>query len=180
MHVGEQPAAMLSIKRLAGVAPEVDLGEYTLHSPLQGNEAEPSLALKPRWDVTRNPKQGYQWPQKGHKCPPIFFFKKFSNRNAVRFTWRSCISGWIPHPSPDEDHSLGNPPSPRTAVHSPPYRLQWRYAVCAGAELSPGKYKPIKISLNLANVTPVHGPRWHYAECAAAKLSPEKHIGIAS
>ena len=27
------------------------------------NKAEPTLALKPRGDVTRNPKQGYQWPQ---------------------------------------------------------------------------------------------------------------------
>ena len=26
-------------------------------------KAEPTLALKPRGDVTRNPKQGYQWPQ---------------------------------------------------------------------------------------------------------------------
>ena len=30
------------------------------------NKAEPTLALKPRGDITRNPKQGYQWPQKGH------------------------------------------------------------------------------------------------------------------
>ena len=30
------------------------------------NKAEHTLALKPRGDVTRNPKQGYQWPQKGH------------------------------------------------------------------------------------------------------------------
>ena len=28
------------------------------------NKAEPTLALKPRGDVTRNPKQGYQWPKK--------------------------------------------------------------------------------------------------------------------
>ena len=25
---------------------------------------QPTLALKPRGDITRNPKQGYQWPQK--------------------------------------------------------------------------------------------------------------------
>ena len=25
--------------------------------------SQPTLALKPRGDVTRNPKQGYQWPQ---------------------------------------------------------------------------------------------------------------------
>ena len=28
------------------------------------------LALKPRADVTRSPKQGYQWPQKKDVCPP--------------------------------------------------------------------------------------------------------------
>ena len=57
---------MLAAKRLASVAPEVDLGECTLHSPLQkANKAEPTLALNPRGDVTRNPIQGYQWPQKG-------------------------------------------------------------------------------------------------------------------
>ena len=35
MHVGKGPAAMLAIKRSVGVAPEVDLRECTLHSPLQ-------------------------------------------------------------------------------------------------------------------------------------------------
>ena len=29
----------------------------------QINKAELTLALKPRGDVTRNPKQGYQWSQ---------------------------------------------------------------------------------------------------------------------
>ena len=49
-------------KRLACVVPEVNLWECTLHSPLQkANKAEPTLALNPRGDVTRNPKQGYQW-----------------------------------------------------------------------------------------------------------------------
>ena len=56
---------MPAAKRSASVAPEVDLGECTLHLPPQkANKAEPTLALKPRGDVTRNPKQGYQWPQK--------------------------------------------------------------------------------------------------------------------
>ena len=42
------------------------------------NKAEPTLALKPREDVTRNPKQGYQWPK---------------NMKMKKFTygrWRSC------------------------------------------------------------------------------------------
>ena len=29
-----------------------------------------TLALKPRADVTRSPKQGYQWPHKKDSCPP--------------------------------------------------------------------------------------------------------------
>ena len=53
------PAALPAAKRSPRVAPEVDLGECTLHSPPQKvNKAEPTLALKPRGDVTRNPKQG--------------------------------------------------------------------------------------------------------------------------
>ena len=43
--------------------------ECTLHSPLQkANKAEPTLALNPRKNVTRNPKQGYQWPPKKDMC----------------------------------------------------------------------------------------------------------------
>ena len=58
---------MLAAKSLAHVAPKMDLRECTLHSPLQkSNKAEPTLALKPRGDITRNPKQGYQGPKKGH------------------------------------------------------------------------------------------------------------------
>ena len=56
---------MLTINRLACVAPEVDLRECTLNSPPQKQKkAEPTLALKSRGDVTRNQNPGYQWPQK--------------------------------------------------------------------------------------------------------------------
>ena len=52
------------LSQMAGVAPEVDLRECALHSHLQkANKAEPTLALKPRGDVTRNPKPGYYWHQ---------------------------------------------------------------------------------------------------------------------
>ena len=45
----------------AGVAPKVNLWERTSHTPLpSANKAEPNLALKPRGDVTKNPKQGYE------------------------------------------------------------------------------------------------------------------------
>ena len=36
------------------------------------------LALKPRGDVTRSPKQGYQWPHEKDLCPPKIF-KKYTN-----------------------------------------------------------------------------------------------------
>ena len=66
---GDRTGCAPPAKRLASVAPEVDLGECTLHSPPQkANKAEPTLALNPR-----NPKQGYQWPQKGYVCPPKTF-----------------------------------------------------------------------------------------------------------
>ena len=67
-------AAMLAAKRLAGVAPEVNLREcICLH---QARIRLPTLALKPRGNVTRSPKQGYQWPHKKESCPPKIFFKK--------------------------------------------------------------------------------------------------------
>ena len=34
-----------------------------------------TLALKPRGDVTRNPKEGYQWPHEKDLCPPKIFKK---------------------------------------------------------------------------------------------------------
>ena len=48
----------------------------TFASAKIANKAEPTLALKPRGDVTRNPTQGYQWPQKKDMCPPKTFKKK--------------------------------------------------------------------------------------------------------
>ena len=40
-------------------------GNVYQSTPLQSsNKVEPTLALKPRGDITRSPKQGYQWPHK--------------------------------------------------------------------------------------------------------------------
>ena len=62
---GKRPAAMLAIYTGRGVAPEVNLREHISHTPLQSlNKAEPTLALKPRGDITRSPKHGCQWSQK--------------------------------------------------------------------------------------------------------------------
>ena len=46
-----------------GVAPEMDFRECTLCSPLKLQMRKPTLTLKHRGDVTKNPKQGYKWPQ---------------------------------------------------------------------------------------------------------------------
>ena len=71
---GEVTGCAPATKRSARVTQEVDLRECTLHSPLQkGNKAEPTLALKPRGDITRNPQQGYLWLQKRTCVRPKLF-----------------------------------------------------------------------------------------------------------
>ena len=52
--------AMLAGKRSIGVAPEVNFRECGTHTSPQST----NKALKPKEDVTRSPKQGYQWPLK--------------------------------------------------------------------------------------------------------------------
>ena len=57
---------MLPAKRSAGVVPEV-----SLRIPLDASEGY-SLALKPRADIIRNPKQGYPkqgYPKQGYQWP---------------------------------------------------------------------------------------------------------------
>ena len=65
-------AAMLVTKRLAGVTPELNLRECVICMPLH----LPTLALKPKGEVTRSPKQGYQWSTKRRY---ILQFKKKNN-----------------------------------------------------------------------------------------------------
>ena len=66
-------AAMLAAKRLAGVTPEVILRECITHTLLPSVNKAAHLALKPRGDITRSPKHGYQWPHNKDLCPPNFF-----------------------------------------------------------------------------------------------------------
>ena len=62
---GRWLAAMLALYTGKCVTPEVNLREHISRTPPHSsNKAEPTLALKPRGDVTRSPKQGYQWPHK--------------------------------------------------------------------------------------------------------------------
>ena len=68
---------MLALYTGKGVTPEVNLRERISHMPPHSlNKAEPTLALKPRGDVTRSPKQGYQWPHKWTCVQQNFFLKK--------------------------------------------------------------------------------------------------------
>ena len=62
---------MLAIKKLAGVAPQVNLSERVTHTPLQVQIRLPTLALKPR--------QWYQWPHK-KDLRPTKFKKKLCQR----------------------------------------------------------------------------------------------------
>ena len=50
---------MLTVKRLTGVAPEVDVIKHITPLPI-AKKSEPALALKATWDVTRNKKKGYR------------------------------------------------------------------------------------------------------------------------
>ena len=68
----------VTTERSAGVAPEVIFREHTsCMPPPSADKAEPTLALKPRGDITRSPKQGYQWPHRKDLCPRIFFKEEY-------------------------------------------------------------------------------------------------------
>ena len=59
-------AGMLTFMQSVGVTPEVTL---------RSTEATKyTRTLKPRVDITKSPKQGYEWPQ--YQCLPKFFKKK--------------------------------------------------------------------------------------------------------
>ena len=78
---GRRLAAMLALYTGKGVTPEVNLREHiSCTPPHSSNKAEPTLALKPRGDVTRSPKQGYQWPHKWTCVLQNFFFLKKKKR----------------------------------------------------------------------------------------------------
>ena len=67
---------MLALYTGKGVAQEVNLREcISCTLPPSANKVEPTLTLKPRGDITRSPKQGYQWPYKWI-CVQQKFLKK--------------------------------------------------------------------------------------------------------
>ena len=64
-HVGHQ-----EVSRCCTRGESQGMCNVTCMPLLSSNKAEPTLALKPRGDITRSPKKGYQWPHKKDSCPP--------------------------------------------------------------------------------------------------------------
>ena len=63
--------AMMVTRRSAGVTLEVNLREHVAYICLCKVQIRlPTLALKSTGDITRSPKQGYQWLNKKDLCPP--------------------------------------------------------------------------------------------------------------
>ena len=83
---GRQLAAMLALYTSKGVAPEVNLREHiSCMPPHSSNKAEPTLAFKPRGDITR---RGISGPTNRHVSNKNFKKnKKTSKFNTNRFNW---------------------------------------------------------------------------------------------
>ena len=62
-------------------------GESEDHTSKKACKKQSTLALKPRADVTRSPKQGYQWPHKKDLCPSEIFKK-----NKAAKVLATCLS----------------------------------------------------------------------------------------
>ena len=73
-------------KRSAGVAPEVNL-RNPFRTVDEAHKQGNALALKPTGDVTRSPKQGYQWPTK--RTYVLHVFKNSLGLNLIKkiFHW---------------------------------------------------------------------------------------------
>ena len=91
---GRRLAAILALYTGKGVTPEVNLRKHISCTPPQSsNKAEPTVALKPRGDVTISPKQGYQWPHKKDFCPPKILKIKVQSKIEGRSTGQklNCV-----------------------------------------------------------------------------------------
>ena len=80
-------AAMLATKRSVGVTSEMNLQNCVTHMPLP----KANKAAHARGDVTRSPKQEYQWPHKKDTRPPNFLkiFLKSLKIEGISFSTNS-------------------------------------------------------------------------------------------
>ena len=84
-HVGERLAAMLTIKRSAGVTSDVNFREPISYMPLPSANKAAHSGLKTRGDVTRSKKTGLSVaPKKGPSMSPNFFSKNTFLFTAVK------------------------------------------------------------------------------------------------
>ena len=68
--VGNSNTTVLSVhQESAGVTPEVNLRQCVTHMPPWSTNKAAHSSFKPTEDITRSPKQGYQWPHKKDLCP---------------------------------------------------------------------------------------------------------------
>ena len=65
---------MLTSIQSAGVAPEVNLRNRAQARKRASEKS--TLVLKHKADITRSPKQGYQWPLKKDSCPTKILKKR--------------------------------------------------------------------------------------------------------
>ena len=77
MHVGKVTGCHAGCQESAGVA-------------LEENLRLPTVALKPRGDITRSLKQGYQLSHKTDMCPTKILIKKDSVMGCVPI-FRECV-----------------------------------------------------------------------------------------
>ena len=68
----------LAVKRLVGVAPEMDFRKCALQLP---KKTSLNLALKARGDIPRNPKQGHEYQDRTHVSAKNF--KKKTNKTLL-------------------------------------------------------------------------------------------------
>ena len=64
-------------------------GESEDHTSEKACKKGSTLALKPRADVTRSPKQGYRWPHEKELGPPKNFNKK-KNKEGSAISFKKC------------------------------------------------------------------------------------------
>ena len=62
-------AAMLAVKKLVGVTPEVNLRECVTHAPPPSTNKAAHSGFETQINITRSPKQGYQWSHKKDLFP---------------------------------------------------------------------------------------------------------------
>ena len=85
-HAGRQ-----EISRCSTRGESLGMCNATRTPPPSVNKAEPTLALKPRGDVTRSPKQGYQWPHK----KGLMSSKNFKKKKKKKMLLNVCNLGYI-------------------------------------------------------------------------------------